>query len=227
MAAASAVMLETGRQLNDAVSYLEKVSGGNALPGFEAEPAKPTIFITPKQFNEWQVESLPISEEIDNKLITYVENYKTDLEGFSTLPEDVLKAGNVLYKRPTAKESEQHIEEQLAGFGKAQQSFKAGEIVKYGTKGSVRPDFCIGNTCAIEVKNYDLTKNQSALARTIGKQVIARSKNLPEGMTQEVWIDNRGQVITEPQKDIIKDKIVKKSNGLIKREDINFMKEGS
>ena len=99
MAAASAVMLETGRQLNDAVSYLEKVSGGNALPGFEAEPAKPTIFITPKQFNEWQVESLPISEEIDNKLITYVENYKTDLEGFSTLPEDALKAGNILLSK--------------------------------------------------------------------------------------------------------------------------------
>jgi len=198
------------------------------LPGFEAEPHKPSIFITPEQANEWKTESLPIPENIDNDLITYVNQYKSTDQGFSTAPDDAKNATNTLFKRPTHKESENYIGEQLGSFGKAQQSFKDGETVKYGTKGSVRPDFCIGNTCAIEVKNYDLSKNQSALARTLGKQVIARSKNLPKGMKQRVEIDDRGQSITDAQKEIITDKIIKKSNGILTRKDVRFLaKKGS
>ncbi|WFF39449.1 hypothetical protein LU290_04320 [Moraxella nasibovis] len=78
-----------------------------------------------------------------------------------------------------------------------QVSFKGGEEVDYGTPGSVRPDWCIGNTCSIEVKNYDIHDNRNNLITIIAEQSIERDKHLPEGMMQKIYIDLRGQAYTD------------------------------
>lgn len=59
----------------------------------------------------------------------------------------------------------------------------------YGTPNSVRPDWCIGNTCSIEVKNYDIHDNRNGLINIISEQAIKREKHLPKGMVQRAVID--------------------------------------
>ncbi|WP_426575546.1 hemagglutinin repeat-containing protein (plasmid) [Xenorhabdus stockiae] len=106
-----------------------------------------------------------------------------------------------------------------------QVSYKDGKEVPYGTKGSTRPDWCNKTTCSIEVKNYDLSKNQNGLINNVAKQAIERQKHLPEGMTQKIMVDIRGQKITPDQADKIISGIVQKSNGTIRYDDIGFMYE--
>lgn len=65
-----------------------------------------------------------------------------------------------------------------------QVSFKDGKEVDYGTPGSVRPDWCIGTTCTIEVKNYDIHDNRNGLINIIADQAIERKKHLPKGKVQ-------------------------------------------
>ena len=101
-------------------------------------------------------------------------------------------------------------------------SFKNGQEVPYGTSGSVRPDWCIGNVCSVEVKNYNITTNSSGLVKSVSEQAIQRAQNLPQGMTQTVVIDVRGQVVTAQQELAIRQSIVQKSNGVISPSDITF-----
>ncbi|MCK1069449.1 VENN motif pre-toxin domain-containing protein, partial [Pluralibacter gergoviae] len=124
--------------------------------------------------------------------------------------------------RPTPRQSEIDVGKDLGDGWRDQVSFKDGKEVPYGTKDSVRPDWCQGNTCSVEVKNYNVEKNQSGLINNVSKQAIDRQKNLPEGMRQEVVIDVRGQKITPAQEDAIIKGIVQKSNGAIKPTDIQF-----
>ncbi|AHG65587.1 putative filamentous hemagglutinin / adhesin [Advenella mimigardefordensis DPN7] len=72
-------------------------------------------------------------------------------------------------KRPSHRESEIAIGKDLGEGWRPQVSFKDGKEVPYGTKGSVRPDWCLGNVCSIEVKNYDLAKNQQSLVNNVAK----------------------------------------------------------
>ncbi len=74
----------------------------------------------------------------------------------------------------------------------------------------------------MEVKNYNITTNQSGLINNVSKQAIQRAENLPAGMRQEVVIDIRGQKVTSIQEDAIIKGIVQKSNGTIKPTDIQF-----
>ena len=57
------------------------------------------------------------------------------------------------------KNSEQYVSKMLGTKARPQVSYLNGKEVPYGTKGSVRPDFVIGNKAAFEVKNYDISKN--------------------------------------------------------------------
>ncbi|WP_107855371.1 hypothetical protein [Neisseria weaveri] len=129
---------------------------------------------------------------------------------------------NISIRRPTARQSEIDVGGNLPTNARAQVSFKNGKEVPYGTKGSVRPDWCIGNVCSIEVKNYDIHTNRVALVNSVSKQLIKKS-HLPLGMKQEIWIDLRGQSSSIRDRVDIQNKIYKKSNGIIQIEDIKFM----
>lgn len=113
-----------------------------------------------------------------------------------------------------------------------QQSFKGrSENIRYGEAGSVRLDnslHIVSEKGAVketfEMKNY-IAKNHSSMTSTIGKQAIKRAKELPEGTVQNIVIDIRGQInsFDASFKDrIIKD-IVRKSDGIISKENIFFM----
>lgn len=120
------------------------------------------------------------------------------------------------------KLSELDVGNNLPLGARAQVSYLEKQEVPYGTLGSVRPDFCIGNTCSIEVKNYNIASNQSGLIRNISQQAIERYSNLPDGMTQTITIDIRGQNVSASQMSSIIKGIVEKSNGIIKPTDIGF-----
>ena len=63
-----------------------------------------------------------------------------------------------------------------------QKSFLNGEDAKYGTKGSVRPDYYkVGHS--VDIKNYNLESNSGRrnLVRNIVKQYEQRLMHLPEG----------------------------------------------
>lgn len=124
--------------------------------------------------------------------------------------------------RPSWRQSEKDIGQDLGAGWREQASFKGGVEVPYGTKGSVRPDWCQGTVCSVEVKNYNITTNQEGLISTVSKQAIERQVNLPAGMQQQVIIDIRGQVVSiEKEREIIKE-IVKKSNGAVNPANIEF-----
>ncbi|EMN5249845.1 hypothetical protein ACFO72_003801 [Enterobacter roggenkampii] len=124
--------------------------------------------------------------------------------------------------RPGHRQSEIDVGNDLGDSWKEQVSYKDGKEVPYGTKGSTRPDWCNGDVCSLEVKNYNIATNQSGLINNVAKQAIERQKHLPEGMMQEIVIDVRGQVLSLVQEDAIIRGIVQKSNGIIKPTDIQF-----
>ncbi len=125
--------------------------------------------------------------------------------------------------RPTPTQSEIDVGADLGGAARPQVSYFNGKEVPYGTAGSVRLDWCIGNSCSIEVKNYNIANNSSGLVNNITEQAIYRQNHLPNGMQQTVVIDIRGQNISTSQKNRIKESIVDKSNGIINLDDIEFM----
>nr|WP_118988333.1 hypothetical protein [Photorhabdus sp. CRCIA-P01] len=124
--------------------------------------------------------------------------------------------------RPGHRKSEIDVGKDLGDGWSGQVTFKDGKEVPYGTKGSVRPDWCQGNVCSVEVKNYNIATNKNGLINNVAKQAIERQKNLPAGMKQEVVIDIRGQQVTQNQKDMIIQGIVQKSDGTISPTDIGF-----
>jgi filamentous hemagglutinin len=97
--------------------------------------------------------------------------------------------------------------------------------VPYGTKGSIRPDWCINNVCSIEVKNYNIATNSNGLVNNVAKQAADRAVHLPQGMQQRVFIDIRGQAVSTAQQNAIKQSIVSKTNGIIRSDAIRFMEE--
>ena len=69
--------------------------------------------------------------------------------------------------RPGHRQSEIDVGKDLGEGWREQVTFKDGKEVPYGTKGSVRPDWCQGNICSVEVKNYNITTNQSGLINNV------------------------------------------------------------
>ncbi|MBJ7312187.1 hypothetical protein H7U20_18560, partial [Rugamonas sp. CCM 8940] len=91
--------------------------------------------------------------------------------------------------RPTWRQSEIDVGNDLGAQYNAQQSFKNGQPVPQGTLGSVRPDFvAIDGTASFEVKNYNIQTNSYNLINNVSSQAIERAANLPVGMAQEVII---------------------------------------
>ncbi|HHR8284181.1 TPA: hypothetical protein ACS9WW_004171 [Salmonella enterica subsp. enterica serovar Muenchen] len=127
--------------------------------------------------------------------------------------------------RPSHRQSEIDVGKDLGDGWREQVSFKDGKEVPYGTKDSVRPDWCQGNICSIEVKNYNIATNQSKLVKNISDQVIKRQTNLPQDMKQEVVIDIRGQTVTAQQQLAIRKGIVERTNGAISPSAIRFKTE--
>ncbi|MCT8354596.1 DUF637 domain-containing protein, partial [Photorhabdus kayaii] len=124
--------------------------------------------------------------------------------------------------RPSHRKSEIDVGKDLGDGWNGQVTFKEGKEVPYGTKGSVRPDWCQGNICSVEVKNYNIATNKNGLINNVAKQAIERQKNLPAGMEQRIVIDVRGQTVSlEQEREIIKG-IVQKSNGIIDPAVIEF-----
>ena len=108
---------------------------------------------------------------------------------------------------------------------KSQKSYYNRKEVPYGTKDSVRPEGrSDGLNRTIEVKNYDVDKNSSSMISKIVEQAKERDIHLPEGNTQEVYIDIRNQNVSLEKQEFIKNKIEKNSNGIIKKENIHFKK---
>lgn len=97
------------------------------------------------------------------------------------------------------KESEQYAENFFEG--REQVSYLNGKEVSLATSGATRPDIVIekaGNAVeAIEVKNYDLVNNFSALKRELKRQVEDRVKNLPEGSTQRIALVTKDRNYTK------------------------------
>jgi filamentous hemagglutinin len=132
---------------------------------------------------------------------------------------------DAMVARPTWRQSEIDVGNDL-GLGYSDQvSYLNGEQVPTGTLGSVRPDWVADDgSMSIEVKNYNIATNQNGLINNVSQQVLQRTKNLPAGMEQQIIIDVRGQVITPDQENAIIQGIVQKSNGAIGPTSIQFKK---
>jgi filamentous hemagglutinin len=126
--------------------------------------------------------------------------------------------------RPTPGQSELDVGANLPPGARPQVSYRDGQEVPYGTPGSVRPDWCVGTTCSVEVKNYNVATNSNGLINNVSQQALDRAANLPAGMTQTVVIDVRGQTLTAQQEFAIRQAIVVKSNGAISPNNITFKK---
>ncbi|WP_277404393.1 pre-toxin TG domain-containing protein [Achromobacter xylosoxidans] len=148
---------------------------------------------------------------------------KIGTKGVGGAADNVASSGGAV--RPTPKQSEIDVGTELGSGARPQVSYKNGQEVPYGTAGSVRPDWCIGSVCSVEVKNYKIATNQQGLINNVSKQALQRAENLPQGMQQQVVIDIRGQVVTDAQKNAVIKGIVQKSKGVLTPTDIRFKSE--
>lgn len=124
---------------------------------------------------------------------------------------------NGILKRESWKQSEIDVAKQYTDHS-PQISFKNGQEVNHGTKGSVRPDL-FKDGSSIEVKNYDLSKPQNRynLVRNLNENCLKRIDNLPPGTKQTVIIDIRGQDVDKNVLDSMVEKINSNLEVLIKR----------
>jgi hypothetical protein len=113
--------------------------------------------------------------------------------------------------RPSWRQSEQKAGEGLEGY-QQQTSFKDGEKVPYGTKGSVRPEYYKPGH-SIEVKNYDVQTpaGKNNVVQNVSKQITQRTESLPPGTSQTVIIDIRGQNVSTAELRAIKLSIAEKT----------------
>ena len=125
--------------------------------------------------------------------------------------------------RPTWRQSEVDVGNDLGPNYNAQQSYLNGQPVSQGTAGSVRPDFVSNDgTTSVEVKNYNVGTNSNGLINNVSGQAVTRASNLPAGMDQQVIVDVRGQSVSPAQENTIIQGIVQKSNGAISPTAITF-----
>lgn len=140
------------------------------------------------------------------------------------LPPALDQKPSPIGQRPHPRQSERDAGAALGEGARGQISYLNGKEVKYGTLGSVRPDWITdGNVASIEVKNYNLATNQAALVKNVSDQAIKRAAHLPAGMEQQILIDVRGQIVGEAQKTAIIKDIAARSQGVIAPDAITFM----
>ncbi len=119
--------------------------------------------------------------------------------------------------------SEAHAKEAFEPFA-PQRSFRGQYPAGYGSSGSVRPDlFREGDPPeSIEVKNYDIQtpRGRGRLVNNVCQQAIARATELPAGTRQHLFIDARGQSVSDDNVQSIKIMIALSSNNNIRYQDI-------
>lgn len=127
-------------------------------------------------------------------------------------------------QRPGWRQSELDDARDRAPDFTPQVSFKDGKEVGHGTVGSVRPDGVSADrrSASFEVKNYDINANADGLVNNVSRQVLERSGHLPLGMQQNISIDARGQRVSPEQSDEVVKRIIEKSNGLLRPENVKF-----
>jgi RHS repeat-associated protein len=129
--------------------------------------------------------------------------------------------------RPSWRTSEQNAASEIKSFGFVEQrSFINGKEVPYGTPGSVRPDLTSdAMNLSVDIKNYDLTTpgGRYNLVQNVVGQASSRSKHLPAGYHQGLILDVRGQDVNTRLLNAMVDRIVKKSGGAIRRENVYFL----
>ncbi|MDP1752646.1 MAG: hypothetical protein Q8L22_24620, partial [Reyranella sp.] len=130
-------------------------------------------------------------------------------------------------QRPGWRESELDDAKDLAPDFEPQVAFKNGQEVSSTTQGSVRPDGVSKDRrrASFETKNYDINGNSRGLVRDVIEQVLERAQHLPPGMQQNIRIDIRGQQGSEKQLEDVARRIVERSNGHLKRENVHFRTE--
>ena len=122
---------------------------------------------------------------------------------------------------------EEKIKRIRAGFSHpellSQQAYLHGQKVRGRPEGSVVPDWVLGDTSA-EVKNYRIDRG-SALVSNIAKQYRQRMQHLPEEMrlNQEIYLDFRGQQVSEADKIYLRNQISYATQGGIPPHDIYFI----
>jgi hypothetical protein len=126
--------------------------------------------------------------------------------------------------RPTWQASEVNEALELGDFGfTTQQSYLNGARVRRGTKDSVRPDLVSENLkLAVDVKNYNLTtaRGRYAVQQDILAQVNYRTAHLPGGFRQGVILDVRGQAVNDRLLQNLTNRLVRKSGGVLREENI-------
>ena len=127
--------------------------------------------------------------------------------------------------RPNWRQSEKDVGKTLGEGYTEQRSFKDGKEVPYGTKDSTRPDFYKASR-SVEIKNYDIqtADGQKRLIDNVVQKSIERAKHLPDGTSQSLEIDVRGQQIDTNILESIVDKISKGSGDSISPENIIILR---
>jgi len=59
----------------------------------------------------------------------------------------------------------------------------------------------------------------------LGAQIEARTLHLPEGTTQRVFVDIRGQELSIPERQALAQRIANRSGGAVRPGDIIFMED--
>jgi hypothetical protein len=138
----------------------------------------------------------------------------------------VVPNSNFPSQRPSWRQSEIDVTAPLEQQGfRTQVSFKDGVEVPYGTKGSTRPE-AYREGLSVEVKNYNVETSQgrSNLVRNVSNQAQHRAQNLPANTTQQVNIDVRGQNVSRTELNQVIERMVERSNGALRAEDINILR---
>ena len=125
--------------------------------------------------------------------------------------------------RPTWRQTEQDIGKMLGKDVRYQVKYNRGVETKVNIADTVIPDIVYKGKVAIEAKNWNIAKNSSGMIREIVRQVKERVIHLPKGMKQEVYIDIRGQKVTEATFNKMRQKIVERCNGALNKNDIKWI----
>ncbi|CAM8819863.1 DUF6861 domain-containing protein [Burkholderia pseudomallei] len=134
-------------------------------------------------------------------------------------------AQNVQPKRPSWRQSEQDAGKRLGDGYEEQKSFKDGQEVPYGTKGSTRPDWYKDGS-SVEVKNYNIetSAGQERLIDNVSKQAIYRAQELPPNTVQSLFVDVRGQAVSRGELQNVIQAITTRSNGIIQPGNITILR---
>lgn len=184
----------------------------NSFSGFESGTQNPNTDDSDQGalINKW-VPALSYSPvELWGTLALAGLNAIDSLNSFNIKVKGPSKANYSSSGRPSWRQSEKDVSAANPDY-KTQKSFKNGEEVPYGTKGSVRPDN-YKEGASIEVKNYDVTtaSGRNRLVDNITKQVEQRIEHLPADTSQKIVVDVRGQNVSNDVLREIRDSIVSK-----------------